>query len=269
MGACRPGPVGPLCGNGICEAGETVACADCVMAVCGNGVCDPGETATTCAADCTGGPQCGDGVCDPGETAANCPVDCTVGPACGNGTCGGGETCSSCVADCGMCPASCGNGACDAGETPSTCPADCPCTSHMQCATDEICISGGCDYAYGRVYDVLVVDSVIDSGVCWDAACGAPDPWVNICDTTACLATSVVNDSFTPVWNYSVIVTLTSPSTAGLLTFEVWDEDLTIDDLVFFTPWLSPVDLVNIVRTQGGSYLYTDVNGDLLVMVTP
>lgn len=44
---------GPVCGNSICEAGET--CADCQFdcgSCCGNGVCDNGETQSTCSADC-------------------------------------------------------------------------------------------------------------------------------------------------------------------------------------------------------------------------
>lgn len=65
----------PTCGNGVCEPGETSACADCATGpVCGDGVCQPGET--TACADCAAGPICGDGACDPGETAAGCPDDC-------------------------------------------------------------------------------------------------------------------------------------------------------------------------------------------------
>jgi hypothetical protein len=44
---------GPVCGNSICEAGES--CADCQFdcgSCCGNGLCDNGETQSTCPADC-------------------------------------------------------------------------------------------------------------------------------------------------------------------------------------------------------------------------
>ncbi len=55
------GPVpGPICGNAVCEAPETiVSCpADCLVVppppapFCGNAVCDPGETNASCPADC-------------------------------------------------------------------------------------------------------------------------------------------------------------------------------------------------------------------------
>jgi PGF-pre-PGF domain-containing protein len=47
-------------------------------AVCGNGVCEAGETSTNCRQDCppTPGAVCGNGVCEAGETSTNCRQDC-------------------------------------------------------------------------------------------------------------------------------------------------------------------------------------------------
>lgn len=45
--------------------------------VCGNGICETGETHENCPEDCPdSGPVCGNGVCEEGENAQNCPQDC-------------------------------------------------------------------------------------------------------------------------------------------------------------------------------------------------
>lgn len=71
----------PVCGNGVCEVGETCP-NDCDSSVvCGDGVCATNEV---CASDC--GEQlpinvCGNKVCETGEDAndANiCPIDCGI-----------------------------------------------------------------------------------------------------------------------------------------------------------------------------------------------
>jgi hypothetical protein len=56
---------------------ETAAsCADVSPpAVCGNGVCEVGETPARCGTDCPPPPVCGNGICEGPETAT-CPNDC-------------------------------------------------------------------------------------------------------------------------------------------------------------------------------------------------
>ena len=66
--------------------------------VCGDGLCNGGETAGTCSADCPD--VCGDGWCTGSEGTADCPGDC--GTFCGDGVCNGGETPGNCSADCGV-----------------------------------------------------------------------------------------------------------------------------------------------------------------------
>ena len=83
--------VEPVCGNGLCEAGETHATceSDCCetdaagacLATCGNGFCENGEDHASCADDC----------CETTTSGACVPV-------CGNGFC---EVDESCAADCG------------------------------------------------------------------------------------------------------------------------------------------------------------------------
>ncbi|MSP92578.1 MAG: CHAP domain-containing protein [Myxococcales bacterium] len=69
------GPVGPVCGDGQCNGGESCSgcdkdCGSC----CGNGKCDNGEKCSTCQKDCGG--CCGNGKCDNGETCKTCNTDC-------------------------------------------------------------------------------------------------------------------------------------------------------------------------------------------------
>ncbi len=136
------GPGGAVCGNSVCESGETPQnCPSDCKGTCGNGTCDQGETAQTCPADCgnnNGGPKCGNGACEQGETPQNCPSDCqndvtidnnnppdtNPGAVCGNGKCEQGETHQNCPSDCQQ-QSVCGNGACEQGETPQNCPSDC------------------------------------------------------------------------------------------------------------------------------------------------
>ncbi|MBM4345865.1 MAG: hypothetical protein FJ100_21035 [Deltaproteobacteria bacterium] len=136
-----------LCGNGVCNSGES--CSSCPMdcgpcgPVCGDAICSPDgkENCQTCPVDCGPcKPVCGDGVCafDPSgfalETCQSCPKDCgPCKPSCGDFKCDAkaGETCKTCAVDCGPCPPSCGDGVCTQptpftqGETCQTCPADC------------------------------------------------------------------------------------------------------------------------------------------------
>ena len=133
----------PVCDNdGVCEAGETCSnCAnDCIGgtaagAICGNGICEAGdsENATTCPADCNGivsGKPSNRFSCGFGDTGNNNSVgcsdarctaggyDCTEIPAgaggdycCGDEVCSGPEDILSCALDCDAPPEPfCGDG---------------------------------------------------------------------------------------------------------------------------------------------------------------
>lgn len=138
------------CGDGVCDATEVGYCnMDCpsgnhqgsgsgsnVGPVCGNGTCDPGESVATCPSDCNTGSGSGSG----SGAALNCN-DSNVQLAClaclFANSCTGVDTagCTTCLlagalgsgAGSGSgCVGGAPNGTCDPGENNMTCPADCP-----------------------------------------------------------------------------------------------------------------------------------------------
>jgi len=117
---------------------------DCKGSVCGNKICEFGETYSSCPGDCKLN-TCGNGVCDYGlESVNTCPNDCIV--FCGNGVCeiSSGENSQNCQADClgGICNIDndcfvgmqCVNHKCVQSS----------CTSDANCHSGEKCINGVC-----------------------------------------------------------------------------------------------------------------------------
>ncbi len=110
---------GGECGDGICNSVRetTTSCpADCrppapTPTLCGNKICEVGESSSTCVADCprpeTEQPRptqgCGNLICEVSESAQSCPTDCDVNSA----------------------PSSCGNKICETRENTLNCPGDC------------------------------------------------------------------------------------------------------------------------------------------------
>jgi len=82
----------PVCGNFVCETGESAFCCDCSS--CGDFLCNTGcgESYSSCYYDCS----CGDFYCDFHEDYWSCPQDCT----CGNFYCDFGEDSFNCPQDC-------------------------------------------------------------------------------------------------------------------------------------------------------------------------
>ena len=137
--------------------------------------CEAGEDATSCPADCGGGPAfvCGDDICTADvESCGNCIQDCpcwmpgtTCNPnpmpgvcenVCGNGLCGPGENAGNCSEDCAV---ECGDAICSVGES---CPADC-----------AGCGDGFCDAGLGE-NDLSCSQDCSGGGVCTvDGVCDA------------------------------------------------------------------------------------------------
>ena len=156
----------PNCGNGKCDFGEQLSCAqDCgtPSSVCGDGKCDVAEL-LSCDVDCKAPPNpCGDGKCDPIlENPFTCVKDCPP-PVCGNSKCDGPwETPLTCAKDCTV--GKCGNGACDMPEeTTLSCAVD--------CAPLPLCGDGACTMPLENAF-TCVKDCPLPK--CGDTKCDGP-----------------------------------------------------------------------------------------------
>jgi V8-like Glu-specific endopeptidase len=166
------GTAGPVCGDGKCEGTESYSnCSkDCPPPSCGDGKCEAPETSESCVADCNSSstPVCGDGKCQAPETSESCPADCnsSSNPVCGNGKCEAGESVQSCAPDCNPnnLP-TCGNGYCEQGETPTKCSEDCGGDNPPQCN------NGYCEV--GESESTCPEDC--GGGYCGDGECEAPE----------------------------------------------------------------------------------------------
>ncbi|MBM4343736.1 MAG: hypothetical protein FJ100_10205 [Deltaproteobacteria bacterium] len=196
----------PNCGNGKCDFGEQLSCAqDCgtPSAVCGDGKCDVTEM-LTCDKDCKATNPCGNGTCDsPIENPLTCPKDCPA-PKCGDGKCATPwETVLTCPGDCTP-TLGCGDGKCDlATESTATCPLDC---NSLQCG-DGTC-SSPLENPYTCAKDCPLpkcgdgkCDGPFESAVACPADCSAGGG--KLPNVTGCIATSCGKESLACVGDFA------------------------------------------------------------------
>lgn len=167
--------------------------------VCGDAVCDPGETTASCPADCPD--VCGDALCTGSEDPASCNADCP--DVCGDALCTGSEGTASCPEDCGTL---CGDGACNGDETEQNCPDDCAvaCVADglgLGCNSSTPCCSGVGNCTGGkpanRVCDVAAAtcgDGLVEGGEDCEGGVPLADTCVSLgfvsgtlsCDVASC-----------------------------------------------------------------------------------
>ena len=157
----------------------TVSVSSVAGPVCGNGVCDTGETCTSCASDCLSTAQvCCSGTVYTGDCCA--ASDCSTGEVCEDHQCAEED--------------SCGDGTCDHanGEDCSNCSADCGCHSSACCDPDALSYttSYGCALDGGETSSGYICCSGTDyAGDC----CDDDDCYSGyICTSHQCATESVV-----------------------------------------------------------------------------
>lgn len=278
-----------------------VGCSDETRApsICGNGVCDPGESAT-CSADCS--TDCGDCiqgytcngssscVCDDRKDGY-CPTGCPRDPDCSSctpscddrmcgddgcgescGECGSGERCDDgqCVAACvpvcdgkscgpdgcgGSC-GECGSGErCDGGQCISSCVPDC---------SEKVCGSDGCGGVCGS--------GCGDGETCVDFQCEPLDARCGGLDPVAC--SSLAWGSCADEWVWRTPFTEVAGSLYGLLGGEerIWitgeNGFLAFHDGSFLYKVQDPVGgraIADLWRTHAGHLWAVGEGGQILL----
>lgn len=154
-----------------------------------------------------------------------------VAPVCGDLVCEGGETALSCADDCG-------------GAT-------CSPSDPTSCGGETICIGGACVPAFGRNYVFTVRAGTFpqfdSTGAPWDAAGGLPDGFVVLTVNGAPFTTATTQDNLAPSWNAATGPTLVPGGT--VLRIDVYDEDLTVDDLA----WSCEANPLSASLLRGGA----------------
>ncbi len=163
--------------------------------------------------------SCGDHTCSSSESNASCPADCPAAATCGDGTCSGSESATSCATDCG----------------PQTCT-----SSPDSCTGDNVCVSGSCVAAYGRVYKLYVYDGKMPgrdaNNAFWDydvfsSPDELPDSYVELFLNGAEIGTTAYkSDTVMPMWNEAKTISVAAGSKIDL---KVWDSDTDFDALMF------------------------------------
>jgi V8-like Glu-specific endopeptidase len=137
-------------------------------AVCGNGICEPGETVTSCGDDCNERPDpvCGNDICEDGEVPSSCPSDCDEAP--GSWTCGAEfyNALDGCDCECGAYDPDCDDPEQDVFN----------CDPGQVCQQNGICGDTGGTVDSGIPTRWLCEDENYGTGDGCDCACGAPDP---------------------------------------------------------------------------------------------
>lgn len=189
--------------------------------------------------NCTG---CCDGTrCQSGESLAACGQGgvacevCGIGVTCEVGGCGGGSTCGP-----GNCDGCCMGDTCVGGDGTACGMGGEACAV---CQGWEGCVAGVCGVDPASMWQVEILDATIPptqfDGSDWDGVgAGEVDVFVEIRVATVAVPAFVmptIDDTLTPDWTAGGTTTALSPTVTAadilmFLRFDLFDEDVAIDD---------------------------------------
>ena len=278
------------CGEGtVCEDdGQCVEPPSCSPDTCegccdADSICQDGEALEACGtggAGCSACPtvaSCVDGLCVLGCGADNCDGCCNADGDCvampSDAACGANG--GACV-DCTATGASCGGGACVAVDCQATCTGCCagdmcvdPVTaaqcgsgggSCVACSGDQMCAAGICETPPGGTWNLVMLSADIaaskPNGAGWDSFGAPPDVYAEAYTYDPqtgdewYYGTSVVYDTWTPVWNEVVLEDVTTEALTEGLEFLLVDlDDFFDDDICYGFVTVQPAMMNVIVET--------------------
>jgi hypothetical protein len=111
------------------------------------------------------------------------------------------------------------------------------CLAHTDCGSDEVCIDGGCNLAWGRAFRFEFITAKVPETnpanfESWDAFGGLPAPFgaAYLGDGAMLIhKTAAVQDTLEPTW-FGEYVDVYLPNPGDELSFFLIDEDLNDDD---------------------------------------
>lgn len=135
------------------------------------------------------------------------------------------------------------------------------CSGNRDCGSLEFCDAGSCEQIDGRRFFVQIDKAELNDSYDWDGFGDPPDPFVVIgVDGDAVCATSTVEDDYSVRWEEGCDVVFGS----GELEIELYDEDLTSNDLGLTYATSGLDELVQLVRdessTLSNDYASVDVS---------
>jgi hypothetical protein len=226
------------CADGVCQKGDTAAACGASGAACetcqGTAACTAGKCATTCGPDNCAGCCLPDGTCSVAGSKAECGtggdacIACAGTKTCDKGACIDPSCKATCTAGC------CSGSGCQAGNTPTACGSGGNACS--VCGSGQTCTAGVCTLSGTATFDFLAVGARLPAknktNGDWDGFGGLPDPFVKATSGAAAGTSPKQSDTLTPVWNATLLTSLTSNALKASLHVDVSDADVAFDDVV-------------------------------------